>query len=285
MTSCPTKTMILRSVLPPRDYSNIVKLQQENILDQFLEHPTTAALETITGAFAGGGKGLFVSAGRIAQGLVKGQIYDVLADEIRRLREAGKLPDNLGETKRGLYTWAELCAIIDSECPDADRMEALKAAFYNVNKVSQEDDAQIFTYQLWQIAKKLESADVILLKAVHEKNAQLSGLVDLQWANQTAAVSGLGSAEIVQNCIDRTRATQSDLSHEREQQSGIRDGPRMATYPEHPDLQYRSRCCDRREKARRLRLTSPRSARPSPARPSLKCPPGALGPALTSSSR
>jgi hypothetical protein len=108
--------------LLPRDYADIAKLQETSVLDQFLERPLTASLEAITGAFAGGGKGLIVSAGHIAQGLVKGQIYETLAEELRRLREAGKLPPDMGATKHGLYTWAELMAIIDSECPDADRL-------------------------------------------------------------------------------------------------------------------------------------------------------------------
>jgi hypothetical protein len=188
-------------ILPPRDYSDIVKLQEPNVLDQFLEHPTTAALEMITGAFAGGGKGPMVSAGRIAQGLVKGQMYDVLADEIRRLREAGKLPDDLGSTKHGLHTWAELCAIIDDECPDADRLEALKAAFYAVNRLNQEDKDRNLAYQLWQVAKKLESADVILLKTMVEKEQLLVGVVGMAWANRAADFAGLQS-ELIRNSIE-----------------------------------------------------------------------------------
>lgn len=184
-------------VLPPRDYSDIVKLGQENVLDQFLQHPTTAALEVITGAFANGRKGLLVSTGRIAQGLVKGQMYDALADEIRRLRKAGKLPDNLGETKHGLHTWAELCAIIDDECPDADRLEALKAMFYAVNKVGETDAERIKAHQLWQIAKQLKSGEIILLRTLRENSGQLDSIVPSQWLQVTAQRSGLGLEELV----------------------------------------------------------------------------------------
>jgi len=185
-------------VLPPRDYSDIAKLQEPNVLDQFLEHPTTAALEVITGAFAGGGKGLMVSAGRIAQGLVKGQMYDALADELRRLREAGKLPDDLGSTKHGLHTWAELCAMIDDECPDAERLEAMKAMFYAVNKPNDSDKAVILAYELWQMAKQLNSAELLILKTAYEnRHRQFGGDFD-QWANYIATESGLGSKSLVE---------------------------------------------------------------------------------------
>jgi hypothetical protein len=43
-----------------------------------------------------------VAAGRMAQAILKGQMYEQLAEEWRCLREAGKLPENLGETKHGL---------------------------------------------------------------------------------------------------------------------------------------------------------------------------------------
>lgn len=188
-------------VLPPRDYADVAKLQEPNVLDQFLEHPTTAALEVITGAFAGGGKGLLVSAGRIAQGLVRGQMYEALADEIRRLREAGKLPDDLGSTKHGLHTWAELCAIIDDECPDADRLEALKAAFYAVNRLNQEDKDRNLAYQVWRVAKKLESADVLLLRTMVENQSSLGGISGQQWAIQAANRAGL-QPELVRNSIE-----------------------------------------------------------------------------------
>jgi hypothetical protein len=183
--------------LPPRDYSDIVKLQEENVLDQFLLNPTTAALETITGAFAGGGKGLLVSAGRIAQGLVKGQIYDALADEIRRLREAGKLPDNLGETKHGLHTWAELCRIIDADPPDADRLEALKAMFYGVNKVNTTDEEQITAYQLWQIAKELKSGPILILKALLRIDGNTGSVDEDTWIRQVARFSGMAEPQLV----------------------------------------------------------------------------------------
>lgn len=179
-------------VVPPRNYADVARLQEPTILDQFLDNPTTAALEAITGAFANGGKGMIVSAGRIAQGLVKGQFYEALAEEIRTLREKGKLPDDLGKTKHGLYTWAELMKILDEECPDADRLEALKAMFYAVNKVTADDKEQVLAYQLWHIAKQMKSGELLLLRTIYlnRQDVQNNGGY-AAWANLMAEKSGL----------------------------------------------------------------------------------------------
>jgi hypothetical protein len=58
-------------------------------------------------------------------------------------------------------------AIIDEETPDADRLEALKAMFFAVNKVETTDGEKIKAYQLWQIAKRLKSGELMLLKTVY----------------------------------------------------------------------------------------------------------------------
>jgi hypothetical protein len=180
-----------------RDYSDVAKLQEPGVLEAFLEHPLTSALETITGAFAVGGKGMGLAAGRFAQGIVKGKMYEQLASEIRVLRKAGKIPENLGETKHGLYTWAELMKIIDEECPDEDRLEAIKAMFYAVNKVRPADHKAILEYQLWQIAKSLNSGELLLLKAILERGGTpVNHRRD--WSAILAKDSGLQLGELVE---------------------------------------------------------------------------------------
>ena len=141
-------------VLKPRESLDIAKLKLESEFELFLEHPLGPALEAVTGALAVGVRHLGVAAGRMAQAILKGQMYEQFAEELRTLREAGKLPENLGKTKHGLYTWAELMKIIDDECPDSENLDALKAAFYAVNRISPSDTDKIVEYQLWQVAKE-----------------------------------------------------------------------------------------------------------------------------------
>lgn len=181
----------------PRDYADVAKLQEETALEQFLEHPLTQSLEAITGAFAVGVRKTGLAAGRVAQAIVQGKMYDQLAEEWRTLREAGKIPDNLGETRHGLYTWAELIKIIDEECPDEDRLEALKAMFYAVNKINSSDAEQIQAYQLWQVTKRMNSAELILLKAIKSEENRAPTDNPTNWENHIARTSGLGILELV----------------------------------------------------------------------------------------
>jgi hypothetical protein len=52
-------------------------------------------------------------------------------------------------------------------------LDALKAAFYAVNKINSSDADQILSYQLWQIAKKLTSGDVILLRTLFRERSKV----------------------------------------------------------------------------------------------------------------
>lgn len=184
-------------VLVPRDYTDIAKLREPNILDQLRERPIATALEIVTGAAAGGAKGLFVSMGRIAQSILKADLqYGVIA-EMKRLSDAGRIPEDIGRTKYGAHTWAEFMKIIDDDPPDADRLEALKAAFYAVNKVDAGDAQRVVAYRLWQVAKRLDSGDVMLLKAMYEAAPNLDSTPTNQWHQRAAEKSGLGIGELV----------------------------------------------------------------------------------------
>jgi hypothetical protein len=182
----------------PRENFNIESLSQETEFERFLEHPVTTALEAFTGALALGAKHSGIAAGRMAQAIVKGQMYSQFAEELRALREAGKIPDNLGETEHGLYTWAELMKIIDDECPDAEWLGALKAAFYAVNRVTAEDAPTIVEYQLWQIAKELRSGDILLLRSMYAQVNRCPADKSKEWVRQMAQISGLQIPELVE---------------------------------------------------------------------------------------
>jgi hypothetical protein len=65
---------------------------------------------------------------QLAQAIIKGKMHEQLAEEWKTLREAGKIPEGVSETEHGLYTCAELMKIIDDECPDEERLEALGRA-------------------------------------------------------------------------------------------------------------------------------------------------------------
>jgi hypothetical protein len=190
-------------VAPPRDYSNIFQLQDPIVLDDFLRESLTFVAETITGALAVGKTGALVAGGRIVQALLKGQAFKQWGKEFHALRDAGKIPDDFAEKKYGFQTWVKLMTIIDEESPDADRLEALKAAFYAVNKVGVEDQGRIVEYQLWRVSKQLNSGDVLLLKTFYEKDHHFGEMQYGQWLAQLTSLSGMEIMELVQLHLSR----------------------------------------------------------------------------------
>jgi len=81
-------------VQKPREVFNIASLSLESEFERFLDQPVTSALEAFTGAFALGAKHSGVAAGRMAQAILKGQMY--FQSEVCTLRK-GRIPrENAG---------------------------------------------------------------------------------------------------------------------------------------------------------------------------------------------
>jgi len=88
--------------------------------------------------------------------------------------------------------------IIDDDCPDAERLGALKAAFYAVNRVTAGDAQTIVEYQLWQIAKELRSGDILLLRSIYSLVNRAPGSHYKEWVSEMARTSGLQIAELLE---------------------------------------------------------------------------------------
>src|SRR5258708_6599263 len=156
-------------VIKPREpFSDVILSENADDLAKFMEQPLTAIAEAVTGALAAGPQAWTVSTGHIVQSLLKGKLFPQLAREIKELREKGKILSDYAEKKNGFQSWVELLRIIDEETPDEEKLDALKAMFYAVNKIGIEDSERILNYQLFQIAKKLSSGQLLLLKVVYE---------------------------------------------------------------------------------------------------------------------
>ncbi len=191
-------------VQQPRNYFDIAQLQDPGVLEDFLEQPLTFIAETITGALAVGKTGVMVAGGRVVQALMKGMLFKQWSAEFRQLREAGKIPDDFAQKPYGFQTWVELMTILDEEAPDADRLRALKAMFFAVNKVNVTDAEQMSAYQLWQIAKRLGSGELHLLKVIYEhrhNNIDVPSTPSItfhNWASYMANAAGHGIVGLVE---------------------------------------------------------------------------------------
>lgn len=147
--------------------SDIILSENKEDLAKFFDEPFPAIVETITGALATGPTAWMPVAGHIVQAALKGKLFQQISRGIKDLRERDKI-DDFAERELGYRSWVELFKIIDEEAPEGEKLEALKALFYGVNKVNATDAQRIVTYQLFQIAKRLNSGAFMLLKACFE---------------------------------------------------------------------------------------------------------------------
>jgi hypothetical protein len=185
-------------VVKRRDYSNIAKLNEPLIFEEILDDPATVIAETLTGFLGDGVRGTMASGGRMVHAILKGRAYQQWAAEFNRLRAAGRLAPDFAEKKYGFQTWVELMTIIDEEAPDADKLEALKAMFYAVNKVGASDGEHIAAYQLWQIAKSLSSGELFLLKLSYGvRNTYPSDRSYEKWTQLMAKEAGHGVVGLI----------------------------------------------------------------------------------------
>jgi hypothetical protein len=136
--------------------------------------------------------------------MLKGRLFQQFSREVKKLREAGKIAADFAESKYGGQTWVELLRIIDEESPDADRLEALKAMFFAVNKVGASDGDRVKAYQLWLIAKNLSSGELLLLKTAFENKSKYGVGIEVQttnkytyWRASMAEAVGHGSAGLI----------------------------------------------------------------------------------------
>lgn len=89
-----------------------------------------------------------------------------LGKEISDWIKEGKIREDFSGRPSGYQTWVELLQEIDSNPMDADRLKAMKAMFLAANRVTATDSDSILAYQFFQIAKNLNSSQLLVLKAV-----------------------------------------------------------------------------------------------------------------------
>jgi hypothetical protein len=134
--------------------------------------------------------------------------------ELKRLRATGRIAPDFADRKYGFQTWVELMTIIDKEAPDADRLEALKAMFYAVNKVGASDGEHIVAYQLWRIAKSLSSGELFLMKLAYGiRNTYPADDSFRRWTELIASEAGHGVIGLI--VLHEKKLTEIGLLSER----------------------------------------------------------------------
>lgn len=228
-------------VIKPRELSEDLLLPQNtDELAKFMDEPFSAVAEAITGAMAAGPKAWMIMGGRIVQSIFKAKLYQQVSLEIKELRDKGKIFEDFADEKKHKYgakSWVELFAVIDEEAPDAERLDALKAMFYEVNKINATDGERSINYQMFQIAKRLNSGELLVLKATYEsfrqgefsRNPNMGNITVLRWAEIISRQLGHRFVDMVLR--DQRRLTEEGL---------LTPSLSLATAAPH-DTQYSSR--------------------------------------------
>jgi hypothetical protein len=176
-------------IVKQRDFEALVRAEDKDALADFFEQPVTVIVESITGAIARSRKEWVLATSRIVQGAFKARLFPQVAAEISAFRKAGKIPDDYAKRKSGFQTWVELFTVIDEETPDEERLEALKAMFLAVNHVNTADAEKVVAYQLFQIAKRLRSNDLLILKFAFEMNRKGTALTSNSYGEWVRLIS------------------------------------------------------------------------------------------------
>jgi len=185
-------------VLKPREpFSDALLPQSADELAKFMDQPLAAIAETITGALAAGPKAWTLMTGHFVEAILQGKLYQQVSREIKELRDKGKIPDDFADEKKykyGFKSWVDLLKTIDEKPPDSDLLEALMAMFYGANKVNATDAQKMLSYRLLQIARRLHSGELLLLRAIYDafkrKDFQQQWVSLSVWTSKIAKLQG-----------------------------------------------------------------------------------------------
>lgn len=173
MSENDTFTLKAPEVLP-----SLFKLRKDEL--DIISNPGDA-LAVMTGVVVSEKKEAWLALSRVAQAALKGEIANQFLIELQRLKDKGKLADGFEKDQKRLSTWTEIMSAIDSGETDEERLTAMKSMFYAMNKVGMNDQEKILGYQLFQIAKKLSSGELLLLRTIYDQRDRLTHLHASGW--------------------------------------------------------------------------------------------------------
>ena len=151
-----------------KGHPDLISFRDPESLAKLMDQPLPTIAAALTGALSSGYSDAVLIGGRLVQGALKGKLYQQVAREINDLVEKGKIKEDYANTKYGFKSLVELLEFIDSEVPDEDRLQAVKAMFVAVNAVEAKQGEELVNYQLLQISKRLSGGQLLVLKTTYD---------------------------------------------------------------------------------------------------------------------
>jgi hypothetical protein len=185
----------------------LIKLDDAKSLMQFLKQSTVEIAETLTGVLASDLKDWKLSAGRIVQAVIKGNLLTQLGSELRKYQEEGKIKEDYLATDATRSSFKELLKYIDEEVPDEIRFKAMKSIFLSSVSQGATETEELLAYELMQLCRQLSSGEIVLLKAIYDisKNRLAPGVSNViaehgasYWLKNVAKQIGHNDVDLVE---------------------------------------------------------------------------------------
>jgi hypothetical protein len=137
---------------------------KSNKVTEILQQSIVGITEFATGLLLSDNKDLILSSSKILQSGIKLNLLNQLGKEIEEYRAKGSINDDWLEAESHRASLVEFLRFIDNETPDEKRFNAVKSVFlWTISKENEVEPA--LNYELIQIATKLNSGDIIVLKS------------------------------------------------------------------------------------------------------------------------
>lgn len=199
--------------------NQIISLKPQK-LQKIIEHQNIlGVLECATGVGAklvGDPAGLILSAGHLAQAVLKKKFYQQLLSEVHKYRDEGKMSDKSLDSPYGKTIFTDFMRIMDSETLDDEKFNALKFIFFHSVKAGTDEHDQLLAYQYFQVCKKLSSLDILILKTAYKiyeepgSNQPSGGTTE--WETRIYKKLGIPEELISQSRIENSAVSQTPKS-------------------------------------------------------------------------
>jgi hypothetical protein len=174
------------------DDKNLIKIDTEKGLMEFLQQPTVKIAEFLTGFLASDQKDWKLSAGKLVQAAIKGKFLTQLGREIKDYKNAGKIKEDYFASNKNRASLSELLKFID-EAPDEELFKAAKSIFLTSIAIDAKEKDEILAHEFLLTIKTLTSTEILILKgnyALAQKGAFLANNSLNEWFRAIAQEIG-----------------------------------------------------------------------------------------------
>ncbi len=147
---------------------NSIKLNDEKSVMRFLRESTVKIAEALTRILVSEKQDLKLSAGKIIQAVIKGNLLTQLGREIEKYRNQGKIKEDYFATHRNRALLYELLKFLDEEVPEEELFTAIKSIFFSGISRGVTKHEEVLAYEFLQTAKRLRATEILILKANFE---------------------------------------------------------------------------------------------------------------------